>query len=150
VYVPTSWPEARKVSGWPKRSKLAHAFLWGYSYKGMQLAQLLGQFDIFLTWDSWRARRPPRGQAGDQPARAIPTPRNVISWAQAIFSLGNLRSGFPLGPRNLVLFLGLGIARRGTDSSPWQRQSLQLVKRTLMPKSAAAAIAKAATPSHGP
>jgi hypothetical protein len=40
----------RKVSGWPKRCKLAHAFLWKYSYKGLKLAQLLGQLGVFLTW----------------------------------------------------------------------------------------------------
>ena len=39
---------ARKVSGWPKRCKLAHAFLWEYSYKRLQkLAQFLGQLGIF-------------------------------------------------------------------------------------------------------
>ena len=41
--------EAKKVLGWPKRRKLAHAFLWGYSYKRLKLAQLLGQLDAFLT-----------------------------------------------------------------------------------------------------
>ena len=35
---------ARKVLGWPKRCKLAHAFLWEHSYKRLKLqAQLLGQ-----------------------------------------------------------------------------------------------------------
>jgi hypothetical protein len=33
----------RKVLGWPKRDKLARAFLWGYSNKRLKLAQLLGQ-----------------------------------------------------------------------------------------------------------
>jgi hypothetical protein len=42
-------PAARKVSGWPKRCKLAHALLWEYSYKGLELAQLLGQLGVFLT-----------------------------------------------------------------------------------------------------
>ena len=42
-------PAARKVSGWPKRCKLAHAFLWEYSYKRLKLAQLLGQLGVFLT-----------------------------------------------------------------------------------------------------
>ena len=36
--------------GWPKRCKLAHAFLWKYSYKRMKLAQLLGQLGVFFTW----------------------------------------------------------------------------------------------------
>ena len=34
--------------GWPKRCKLAHAFLWEYSYERLELAQLLGQVDAFL------------------------------------------------------------------------------------------------------
>jgi hypothetical protein len=40
---------ARKVSGWPKRYKLAHAFLWQYSHKKLKSAQLLGQVGVFLT-----------------------------------------------------------------------------------------------------
>jgi hypothetical protein len=40
---------ATKVLGWPKRRKLAHAFLWEYSYKRLKLAQLLGQLGVFLT-----------------------------------------------------------------------------------------------------
>jgi hypothetical protein len=39
----------RKVLGWPKICKLAYAFLWKNSKKGLQLAQLLGQLGIFLT-----------------------------------------------------------------------------------------------------
>jgi hypothetical protein len=34
--------EKRLVLGWPKRSKLAHAFRWEYSYEMLKLAQLLG------------------------------------------------------------------------------------------------------------
>ena len=41
--------QARKLLSWPKRCKLAHAFLWEYSYKRLQLAQLLGQLGVFLT-----------------------------------------------------------------------------------------------------
>jgi hypothetical protein len=43
---------ARKVLGRPKRSRLAHAFLWECSYKRLKLAQLLGQLGafLFLTW----------------------------------------------------------------------------------------------------
>jgi hypothetical protein len=37
------------VFGWPKRCKLAHAFLWEYSYERLELAQLLGQLGGFLT-----------------------------------------------------------------------------------------------------
>jgi hypothetical protein len=40
---------ARKVSGRPKRCKLAHTFPWEYSYKRLKLAQLLGQLGFFLT-----------------------------------------------------------------------------------------------------
>jgi hypothetical protein len=40
----------RKVLGWPKRSQLAHAFLWEYSDERLKLAQLLGQLGVFLTW----------------------------------------------------------------------------------------------------
>jgi hypothetical protein len=42
------WPSEKGVS-WPKICKLAHAFLWGYSYKRLKLAQLLGQLGTFLT-----------------------------------------------------------------------------------------------------
>ena len=34
--------------GWPKRCKLAHAFLWEYSCKRLKWAQLLGQLGVFL------------------------------------------------------------------------------------------------------
>ena len=37
---------ARKVSGRPKRRKLAHAFLWEYSYKRLKLAQLPGRHGV--------------------------------------------------------------------------------------------------------
>jgi hypothetical protein len=40
---------ARKVLGWPKICKLAHAFLWEHSYKGLELAQLLGQLGVLRT-----------------------------------------------------------------------------------------------------
>jgi hypothetical protein len=42
------WP-AREVSCWPEICKLAHAFLWEHSYKGLKLAQILGQLGGFLT-----------------------------------------------------------------------------------------------------
>ena len=35
---------------WPKRFKLARAFRWEYSCKRLQLAQLLGQLGVFLTF----------------------------------------------------------------------------------------------------
>jgi hypothetical protein len=38
------------VLGWPKICKLAHAFLWGYNYKRLKLAQLLGQLGVVLAW----------------------------------------------------------------------------------------------------
>jgi hypothetical protein len=37
------------VLGWPKRCRLAHVFLWEYSYKRLELAQVLGQLGVFLT-----------------------------------------------------------------------------------------------------
>jgi hypothetical protein len=40
------------VLGWHKRCKLAHAFLWEHSYRRLQLAQLLGQLGVFLTFTS--------------------------------------------------------------------------------------------------
>jgi hypothetical protein len=39
----------RVLSSWSKRCKLAHAFLWEYSYKRLKLAQLLSQLGVFLT-----------------------------------------------------------------------------------------------------
>ena len=35
--------------GWPKRRKLAHTFLWEYSYKRLKLVQLPGQLSVYLT-----------------------------------------------------------------------------------------------------
>ena len=40
--------------GWPKRSKLAHAFRWKHSYKRLKLDQLLGHLGVFLTWPEGR------------------------------------------------------------------------------------------------
>jgi hypothetical protein len=40
---------ANPSTAWPRRCKLAHAFLWGDSYKRLKLAQLLGQLGVFLT-----------------------------------------------------------------------------------------------------
>jgi hypothetical protein len=39
---------AREVSDGPKKCKLAHAFMlmWEYSYKGLELAQILGQLSL--------------------------------------------------------------------------------------------------------
>ena len=45
--------QATQVFGWPNRCKLAHAFLWEYSYKRLKLDQLLGQHGVFLTWISY-------------------------------------------------------------------------------------------------
>jgi hypothetical protein len=39
----------RKTPSWPRRCKLAHAFLWEHSYNRLKLAQLLGQLGVFLT-----------------------------------------------------------------------------------------------------
>ena len=43
---------------WPKRCKLAHAFLWESSYKRLKLAQLLGQRGVLLL--TWRSDSMPR------------------------------------------------------------------------------------------
>ena len=42
--------EREKVLVWPESCKLAHAFLCKCSHKRLQLAQLLGQLGVFLTW----------------------------------------------------------------------------------------------------
>ena len=57
---------ARNVLGWPKICKLAHAFLWEYSYKRLKLAQLLGQLGVLLTFGRGgaAARADQRGRAG--------------------------------------------------------------------------------------
>ena len=49
---------ARKMLGWPKRCKLAHAILREYCYERPKLAQLLGQLGVFLTHRGARAARP--------------------------------------------------------------------------------------------
>ena len=48
---------ARKVLGWPKIRRLAHAFLWEHSDKRLKLAQHLGQLGVFLTWSVCVGRR---------------------------------------------------------------------------------------------
>ena len=40
---------ARQMLGWPKRCKLAHAFLWAYSDQRLKMAQPLGQLGVLLT-----------------------------------------------------------------------------------------------------
>ena len=47
---PWVWSRARKVLGRPKGYEFAHAFLWEYIYKRLELAQLPGQLGVFLTW----------------------------------------------------------------------------------------------------
>jgi hypothetical protein len=53
---------ARKVSGWPRRCKLAHTVRWERSYERLKLAQLLGQLGVFLAL-ARRAASPSRGVA---------------------------------------------------------------------------------------
>ena len=65
------WPRARKVLGWPKRWKLAHAFPWEYSCKRLKLAQLLGQPGVFLT-----AAR----SASSAPSSRATGARKVLGW----------------------------------------------------------------------
>jgi hypothetical protein len=45
-----------KVFGCPRRCKVAHPFMWGCSYKGVKVAQLLDQLRIFLTCHGVRDR----------------------------------------------------------------------------------------------
>ena len=49
-------PKARKAFGWPRRCKLARAFVWEYSYKRLKLAHFLGQLGGFLTGATAQAR----------------------------------------------------------------------------------------------
>jgi hypothetical protein len=65
---------ARKVLGWCKRCKLAHAFLWEYGYKRLKLAQLLGQLGVFLTCRPFPA-------AGDGAETTAPRASRLISRA---------------------------------------------------------------------
>ena len=57
---------ARKVLGWPKICKLAHAFLSEYSYNRLKLAQFLGQLGVVLT--QGKAQSP---SAADTPADMV-------------------------------------------------------------------------------
>ena len=58
---------------WPKRCKLAHACLWGYSYKRLKLAQLLGQLGVCLTQEE--VMQAAQGAAKAANARADATAR---------------------------------------------------------------------------
>jgi hypothetical protein len=40
---------ARKVLGWSKRRKLAHAFPWEHSYRRLKVTRRLGPHGVFLT-----------------------------------------------------------------------------------------------------
>jgi hypothetical protein len=69
------WPAAARAEqgvslGWPKRCQLAHAFLWGASYKRLKLTQLLGQLGVFLTPGQWRWDPPAASAGGCGPARS--------------------------------------------------------------------------------
>jgi hypothetical protein len=55
---------SRKVLGWPRRCKLAHAFRWEYSYKRLKLAHRLGQLGAFLTKGTLTALCPVYREAG--------------------------------------------------------------------------------------
>jgi hypothetical protein len=71
------------VLGWPKICKLAHAFLWEYSHKRLELAQLLGQLGVFLTLSPRPARCAPHRcgeRCGSGGQRAAP-PRRAARWA---------------------------------------------------------------------
>ena len=59
---------AMKVLGWPKKCKLSRAFPWEYRYKRLQLAQLLSQLGIFLTYRR-TPRNPPAAAAANRRSR---------------------------------------------------------------------------------
>ena len=61
---------ARKVSGWPKRYKLAHAFPWEYSYKRLTLAQLLGRLGALRTCSAAAGPLGAGGSRGRRPRAA--------------------------------------------------------------------------------
>jgi hypothetical protein len=76
--------KASRASGWPKRCELAHAFLWGYNDKRLELAQLLGQLGVFLTQNSQvtqvtaRRRPPPRSNPNTIPLVCHPTAVGLV------------------------------------------------------------------------
>ena len=70
--------KARKVLDWPKRCKLAHAFLWEYSYKRLKLAQLLGQLGGFLTVGLGLRREAHRLGCGGAEGGACGAPRRHL------------------------------------------------------------------------
>jgi hypothetical protein len=61
------------VLGWPKRCKLAHAFLLEYSCKKVKLAQLLGQLGVFLTCAPSCAANGPASPASPRTS-TVPSP----------------------------------------------------------------------------
>jgi hypothetical protein len=60
---------SEKKLGWPRRCKLAHAFLWEYSDERLNLAQFLGRLGVFLTLVRNAQTRP--SCPGFQAARAL-------------------------------------------------------------------------------
>jgi hypothetical protein len=70
------------VSGWPKRCKLAHAFLWAYSYKRLELAKLLGQLGVFLTLSP-----SPTSASESPPACCLGVDVKVIQTPHSIFCM---------------------------------------------------------------
>ena len=74
------------VLGWPERCKLAHAFLWEYSYKRLKLAQLLVQLGVFLT-KAMVAGHVGRGGAQEDVAAMKPAPDAYLR-AAALLGLG--------------------------------------------------------------
>jgi hypothetical protein len=70
---------ARKVSGWYKRCKLAHAFRWEYSSDWLEVAQLPGQLGVSLAGvvRMTTAPRAARARLGAN-AKVIPTPLRIF------------------------------------------------------------------------
>ena len=69
---------------WPKICRLAHAFLWEYSYKGLKLAQLLGQLGVFLIKGVQHAAKQPRVAAVWKRLREVSLFGKTILWRHTL------------------------------------------------------------------
>jgi hypothetical protein len=82
---------ARKASELPKKCKLARAILWEYSYKGLKLAQLLGQLVVFLTCverEDGAAVRVARDQLGTEAAGRTSAVDGMVTYPRRIIAVG--------------------------------------------------------------
>jgi hypothetical protein len=75
---------ARQALGRPKSCKLAHAFMWELPgiqlKKRLELARLLGQLGVFLTWSSHCARIQLRGRPASPPSGSAELPTDCMLW----------------------------------------------------------------------